>query len=89
MKRKRNNLLVDFDGTEEDREKDSVRLVLQKYTSLFRFLFDKYTAKNDILRRQTAVVGLNVSEKLIPIQDLMKLFRDHNMDHSMLSKHEF
>ena len=43
-------MLIDFDGTEEDREKDSVRLILQKYTGLFRFLFDKYTLNNDSRR---------------------------------------
>ena len=48
--RRRKNMLIDFDGTEEDREKDSVRLILQKYTGLFRFLFDKYTLNNDSRR---------------------------------------
>ena len=48
--RRRKNMLIDFDGTEEDREKDSVRLILQKYTRLFRFLFDKYTLNNDSRR---------------------------------------
>lgn len=37
--------LIDFESPEEDRERDSVRLVLQKYTGLLRFLFDKYTVK--------------------------------------------
>jgi len=37
---------VDFsETTEEDRERDSVKLALQKYTPLLRLLFDKY-AKN-------------------------------------------
>ena len=45
-------MLVDFDGAEEDREKDSVRLILQKYTTLFRFLFDKYTAKSDLYKKK-------------------------------------
>lgn len=30
-----------------------------------------------------------MSEKVITIADLMKMYREHNMDHSMLNKHEF
>ena len=80
------SVLIDFDGVEEDREKDSVRLILQRYTALFRFLFDKYTAKYDLNKKRPLHVA---SEKVIAINDLMKLYRDHNMDHSMLTKHEF
>ena len=86
---KKKNILVDFDGTEEDREKDSIRIVLQKYTTLFRFLFDKYTIKHDLHKKANATRNRAISEKVITISDLMKLFRDHNMDHSMLNKHEF
>ena len=86
---KKKNILVDFDGTEEDREKDSIRIVLQKYTTLFRFLFDKYTIKHDLHKKANAARNRAISEKVITISDLMKLFRDHNMDHSMLNKHEF
>ena len=85
---RKKNILVDFEGTEEDREKDSVRLILQKYTTLFRFLFDKYTAKSDLYKKQTTR-NRTLSEKVITIADLIKMYRDHNMDHSMLTKHEF
>ena len=80
--------LVDFEGAEEDRERDCVRLVLQKYTSLFRFLFDKYTVKLGLVKRPIARSGTH-SEKVMPIADLMKLYREHSMDHAMLNKHEF
>ena len=82
-------MLVDFDGAEEDREKDSVRLILQKYTTLFRFLFDKYTAKSDLYKKKQNTRNRTLSEKVISIADLIKLYREHNMDHSMLTKHEF
>lgn len=87
LKRKK-NILVDFEGTEEDREKDSVRLVLQKYTTLFRFLFDKYTATSDLFKKQNPRAR-TLSEKVMTIAELMKMYREHNMDHSMLNKHEF
>jgi len=80
--------LFDFSGTEEDREKDSVRLALQRFTPLLRMLFDKYTAKPDFVRRQPHK-NPTVSEKVITLAELVKLYRDHNLDHTMLSKNEF
>lgn len=81
--------LIDFEGPEEDRERDSVRLVLQKYTGLLRFLFDKYTAKQDIHKRMAQLRSRVINERVMSMAELMKLYRDHNMDHSMLIKHEF
>lgn len=80
--------LVDFDGTEEDREKDSLRLEMLKYTGLLRFLFDKYTLKDEIHTRMNPTSRV-VVEKIIKLADLMKLYREHAMDHGMLTKHEF
>lgn len=37
--------LIEFE-TEEDRDKESVKLVLVKYNSLFTYMFDKYSSKN-------------------------------------------
>lgn len=81
--------LVEFDKNEEDRERDSVRLVLQKYTGLLRFLFDKFTVKHEIKRRMEQVRSRVISERVLSLTELMKMFREHNMDHSMLNKHEF
>ena len=81
--------MIDFEGPEEDRERDSVRLVLQKYTGLLRFLFDKYTAKQDIHKRMAQLRSRVINERVMSMAELMKLYRDHNMDHSMLIKHEF
>ena len=36
--------LVQFD-TEEERDQLSIKLVIQKHSQLFRFMFDKYTSK--------------------------------------------
>ena len=44
LKHNRNNVLVHLQEEEEDRERDSVRLVVEKYSQLFKFLFDKYTS---------------------------------------------
>ena len=44
LKHNRNNILVHLHEEEEDRERDSVRLVVEKYSQLFKFLFDKYTS---------------------------------------------
>jgi len=49
--RRRGYALIDLGDTEEDREHDSVRLALQKYSPLFRFLFDSYTNKLDSIRK--------------------------------------
>ncbi len=43
--RAKKSILIDFNSTEEDRDKDSVRLALQKHATLFRYLFDKATSK--------------------------------------------
>jgi len=75
-------------GVEEDRERDSVRLALQKYSPLLRFLFDSYTNKLDSVRRQPPK-GITVNEKVIMITELMKIYRDHNLDYNMLSKSEY
>ena len=67
--------------------------MLQKYTGLFRLLFDKYTVKNDTFRRQLGANSISgqhkANEKVITISELMKLYREHNMDHTMLNKKEF
>lgn len=80
--------LVDLSGVEEDRERDSVRLALQKYTPLYRFLFESYTNKLDSLRKQPPK-GIAVNEKVIKVVELMKMYRDHNLDHGMLTKSEY
>ena len=86
--RKKGFKLIDLSGVEEDRERDSVRLALQKYNPLFRYLFDIYTNKLDAIRKQPPS-GLSVNEKVILMADLMKLYRDHNLDHVMLTKSEY
>ena len=76
--------LVDF-AQEEDRDKEGVRLALIKYNPLFQHLFDKYTAKTN-MRQQAA--NDRLVEKQIATGDLIKLVRDHNISHSLLSKTE-
>lgn len=34
--------LIDLDLEEEEREKDGVKIILQKYQKPFKFLFNKY-----------------------------------------------
>ena len=75
------NDLIDL-SKEEDREKDGVRLVVERYNQLFRYLFDRYTS------HQKRLSSDFVSERTLKVIELLKLFRDHNIDHSMLSKHE-
>ena len=81
-KHNRNNVLIHFEAEEEDRERDAVKLVVQKYVQLFKYLFDKYTSHQ---KRQPSDF---MSEKTIRIMEVIKLFRDHNIDHAMLTKHE-
>ena len=59
-----------------------MRLVVDKYAQLFKFLFDKYTAHQ---RRQSSDF---MNEKTIRVTELIKMYRDHNIDHSMFSKQE-
>ena len=55
---------------------------MEKYAQLFRFLFDKYTAHQ---RRQSSDF---MNEKTIKVSELIKMYRDHNIDHSMFAKQE-
>ena len=34
--------LIDLDNDEEDRDRDGVRILLTKYSKVFKFLFNKY-----------------------------------------------
>jgi hypothetical protein len=86
-------VLIDFEtGIEEDRDRESVRLALMKHNTLFRFLFDKYTAKQSLRKqRGLGAIGISsdyLSEKSIKAAELLKLLRDHNINHNILSKTE-
>ena len=86
--RKRGYKLIDLNSAEEDRERDSVKFALQKYTPLLRFLFDSYANKMDSIRKKPPK-GIAVNEKVILMNELVKCFRDHNMDHGILTKSEY
>ena len=86
--RRRGYKLIDLNSAEEDRERDSVRFALQKYTPLFRYLFDNYSNKQDSIKKKPPK-GIAVNEKVILMKELMKMYREHNMDHGMLSMSEY
>lgn len=71
--------LVEFD-TEEDRDRDGVRLALAKYRPLFEHLFEKYTARAPSKQKPERV------ERQIQQSEIIRLLRDHNITHSLLSK---
>lgn len=74
--------LVEFDG-EEDRDRDSVRLALTKYNPLFKSLFDKYTGKSKLKSKTPTLAESEIGQN-----ELIKCLRDHNINHSMMTKTE-
>ena len=65
MKPKDGILLVNFEQDEEDRHKDAMRMLVNKYSNLFKYFFDRYTAlsgSNSIKRKGSMET---ISDKVI------------------------
>ena len=70
----------------DEKAKGSIREVIDKNTALLRFLFDRY---KDSIKVANPLQSHKLNEKLITIAELIRLYREHNMDHGMLNKLEF
>ena len=62
-----------------------MRSTLDKNQPLLRFLFDGFTVGH----KYPPPKGIAVNEKVIRIAELMKLYREHNINGAMLSKSEY
>jgi len=78
--------LIDF-TYEEEREKEAVFLFVKKYRKLFRYLFTKY-ANSCYSTKAGAFDDLKEKAETITFGELTKLFKDHNISSSMLSREE-
>lgn len=43
---------MNFEADEEDRHRDGVRLLVNKYQNLFKYFFDRYTAVSGSVKRK-------------------------------------
>lgn len=69
--------LVDLDNEEEDRDRDGVKILMQKYNKLFKFLFNKYALSS--VQYQKIQKFEQYNDKLINVAELCKLLRDHDL----------
>lgn len=86
MKPKEGVLLIDFEEL-EDRERDEMRLLVGKYSNLFRYLFDRYTAVGTSLKRKGSL-DLAGGTKLIKYSECTRCLRDHGMDSNQIGGKE-
>ena len=60
--------------------------MITKHTALLSFLFDRY---KDSTKVANPLQTHKLNEKLITISDLIRMYREHNMDSGMLNKREY
>ena len=69
--------MIDLENEEEERDRDGVRLILTKYSKVFKFLFNKYA-----LSRAQHMKVENFEyfgDKTINLPEICKLLRDHEL----------
>ena len=69
--------LIDLDNDEEDRDRDGVKLILAKYSKIFKFLFNKYALSRS--SHQKVDIFEQQGDKLINVAEICKLLRDHDL----------
>jgi len=72
--------LVNFETDEEDRHRDAMRLLVNKYQNLFKYLFDRYTAVSGSLKRKGSLEI--ISDKVIKFGECQRFLKEHGVDNS-------
>ena len=80
--------LVDLSKTQEH-QRNSVLVKLEKHSKLLRYFFESFNGDSGAGRNKPPPKGIAVNEKVILIAELMKLYREHNINGAMLSKSEY
>lgn len=76
--------IVDLNEEEEDRDSDGVKIVMQRYSKLFKFLFNKYAMSRS---QHKKVANFEYySDKTINSAEINKLLKDHDVSSQMINK---
>ena len=69
--------LLNLDEEEEERDRDGVKILIQKYAKVFKFLFNKYAMSRS---QHKKVNNFDYySDKTINIAEINKLLKDHDI----------
>jgi hypothetical protein len=69
--------LINLEEDEEERDRDGVKILMQKYSKLFKYYFNKYA----LSRAQHSKVDKweYYGDKQINVTEMCKLLRDHDL----------
>lgn len=68
--------LIDLDNEEEDRDRDGVKMILQKYNKVFRFLFNKYALSLQSVSKSSFE---QYPDKQMSVAEMQKLLKEHEL----------
>lgn len=69
--------LIDLDNEEEERDRDGVKIILTKYSKVFKFLFNKYAMSR---AQHMKVENFEYfGDKSINLAEICKLMREHEL----------
>jgi hypothetical protein len=69
--------LIDLDNEEEERDRDGVKIMLTKYSKVFKFLFNKYAMSR---AQHMKVENFEYfGDKSINLAEICKFLRDHEL----------
>lgn len=78
-------VLFDYDA-EEQRDVDAIKIVVRKYSKLFKFLFTKYANSGYSVKAFKNFEELNKKLQTISVAEIMKMLRDHFVTNRIISK---
>jgi hypothetical protein len=69
--------LIDLEDEEEERDRDGVKIIMQKYNKLFKFMFNKYALSSVQFQKIQKFEFYN--DKQINVAEICKMLRDHDL----------
>ena len=75
--------LVDLDNEEEDRDRDGVKIILAKYSKVFKYLFNKFA--HSCGQHQRMDNFEQIVEKIISVAEVCKMLKDYDILASLAS----
>ena len=76
--------LIHLEEEEEDRDRDGVKIILQRYSKVLKFLFNKYAMSRSTHKKISSFDYY--SDKTINVAEINKLLREHDVKPTMISK---
>ena len=77
--------LFDYDA-EEQRDVDAIKIVVKKYSKLFKYLFTKYANSGYSVKAFSNFEELNKKLQTISVAEIMKMLRDHYVTNRIITK---